>query len=164
MDMEYCAYSFLSEASSMCDYEIASDELASMLSLARHHILNIAQDDLRDLIELIYHANGSIRGKCAIQKEEVERLHKMYDTYFVDMKQFVIPDGCIGASHLHVLRSKSKAIIRIMTRIQQEGHVIEQSLLNFMNLLANTFFMMCLYENAHEGVEERVFVSRSYAC
>lgn len=162
MSMEFCAYSFLSEEGSMCDYEIATDELASMLAVASHYIKHIAQTDLAMLIELIYHANGSIRGTCAIQQQEVECLHHMYNTYFIKMEHFVVPTGCIGATYLHVLRARCKAIIRIMTKIQREGHKINQHLLDFMNLLANTFFMMCLYENKHEGYQEQIFISKSY--
>ena len=162
MGMECCAYSFLLEDSSMCDYEIATDELASMISLASHYVKHIKQQDMLRLIELIYHANGSIRGKCAIHQKEVDELHTIYDTYFVECKQFVLPHGCIGASHLHVLRARTKTIIRLMTKIKKEGRNIESSLWDFMNLLANTFFMMCLYENKEEHHEEVSFVSKSY--
>ncbi|MCB6567004.1 hypothetical protein LI169_18300, partial [Desulfovibrio desulfuricans] len=46
MSVEYCAYPFLKEESNLCDYEIATDRLASMLSVARHHIRHIPQEDL----------------------------------------------------------------------------------------------------------------------
>ena len=162
MGMECCAYSFLLEDSHMCDYEIATDELASLISVTRHYVKHIQQKDLCELIELVYHANGSIRGKCAIHQEEIQRLYAMYQTYFVEMKHFVIPDGCIGASYLHVLRSKTKAVIRYMTRIKKEAHPVPEDLWDFMNLLANTFFMMALYENKEEGHLEKEFISKSY--
>ena len=162
MGMECCAYSFLLEDSHMCDYEIATDELASFISLSRHFIKHINQDDLITLIELVYHANGSIRGKCAIHEEEVQRLHQLYERYHVDMKHFILPDGCVGASYLHVLRSKTKAVVRYMTLIKKENRDVPQTLWDFMNLLANTFFMMALYENKEEGFIEQEFVSKSY--
>lgn len=162
MGMECCAYSFLKEAGSMCDYEIATDRLASSIGAVRHFVKHIKQEDLQKLIELVYHANGSIRGNCAIGEKEFSYLHGLYEKYFVEMRQFVIPDGCIGAAQLHVLRADCKAIIRIMTRIQQEGHDVPEIIWDFMNLLSNTFFMMCLYENKHENFTERSFVSRSY--
>lgn len=162
MSIEYCAYPFLKEESCLCDYEIATDHLASMLSLARHHIRYIAQNDLLQLIEMIYHANGSIRGVCAINEQQLLALRSLYDTYFISMDRFVLPDGCIGASYLHVLRAETKAIIRVMHRIQREGKAVNAALFDFMNLLSNTFFMMCLYENAHDGFTEREFISRSY--
>lgn len=44
--MGYCAYSFLDEVSSQCDYEIATDRLASFLGLAMHYIKHIDKEDL----------------------------------------------------------------------------------------------------------------------
>lgn len=162
MSMECCAYSFLEETSYMCDYEIATDHLASSISLARHHIKHIKQQDLRMLIELVYHANGSIRGACAIKEEEFYRLHQIYEAYHIELHHFVLPDGCIGASWLHVLRADTKAAVRLMYRIKQEGHPVDKRLLDFMNLLSNTFFMMALYENREEQHAETMFISRSY--
>ncbi|MCC2832293.1 MAG: ATP:cob(I)alamin adenosyltransferase [Clostridium sp.] len=162
MSVEYCAYPFLKEESNLCDYEIATDRLASMLSVARHHIRHIPQEDLLQLMEMIYHANGSIRGNCAIRDIELQKLNILYARYSMHMDHFVLPDGCIGASYLHVLRAETKAVIRIMHRIQQEGKTVEAVLFDFMNLLSNTFFMLCLYENKHDGFLEREFISRSY--
>lgn len=90
------------------------------------------------------------------------RLHAMYEFYFVRIEHFVLPVGSLGTTYLHVLRAKTKAIIRILTKLQKEGHTINHHLLDFMNLLANTFFMMCLYENKAEGIAEQVFISKSY--
>ncbi|MGX8852774.1 ATP:cob(I)alamin adenosyltransferase [Amedibacillus sp. YH-ame10] len=162
MSMEFCAYSFLKEEDHRCDYEIASDQLASSLSIARHYVKHITQSDIVQLIELVYHANGSIRGKCAIQQLEVQQLKEIYERYYVEMKHFVLPDGCIGASYLHKIRADVKAVIRIMHQIEREGFSIESTLFDFMNLLSNTCFMMCLYENKYELHMEREFVSRSY--
>ncbi|MCR0225059.1 ATP:cob(I)alamin adenosyltransferase [[Clostridium] innocuum] len=133
-----------------------------MLSVARHHIRHIPQEDLLQLMEMIYHANGSIRGACAIGEAELKKLNTFYARYHIEMDRFVLPDGCIGASHLHVLRAEVKAVIRIMHQIQCEGKPVEAILFDFMNLLSNTFFMMCLYENAQDGIREREFISRSY--
>lgn len=164
MGMECCAYSYLMEEGHVCDYEIATDQLASSFSIAKHYVKHIAKEDMVCLIELIYHANGSIRGKCVIHEAEVAQVYDMYTRYYKEMRHFVLPDGCIGTSYLHKLRSDVKAIIRIMRCIEEEGHTISSTLYDFMNLLSNTCFMMCLYENACEGVAEQRFISRSYAC
>lgn len=162
MGMEYCAYSFLKEEGSMCDYEIATDRFASSFGVAAHYVKHIEPEELQTLIELVYHANGSIRGKCAITEKELSYVYSLYDKYAMDMHHFVVPDGCIGATYLHVLRADCKAIIRLMTKIKQEGHTVSDILWDFMNLLSNTLFMMCLYENKCENFIERPFMSRSY--
>lgn len=161
MSYEFCAYPFLEEDAFLCDYEIATDVLASQVSLARHDIHHIPSVILQEIIDLLYHANGSIRGKCAINQEEVVRLKEIYDQYETKITTFVLPDGCIGASQLHVLRAQCKAIIRLMVRIRKQQEVA-QTLFDFMNLLSNTFFMMSLYENKQEGYSPIPFISRSY--
>ena len=38
MQMKYCAYSYLDESSSLCDYEVATDKLASLTALCAHYV------------------------------------------------------------------------------------------------------------------------------
>lgn len=71
--MDYCAYSFLKEGSNQCDYEIMTDRLASLLGLSMHYIKHIDQEELLFLCETIYHANGSIRGKNAIDDKRFQK-------------------------------------------------------------------------------------------
>ena len=52
MRMEYCAYSFLSEDGSLCDYEIATDELASMTAVCAHHVKHIKRKDIQEAVVL----------------------------------------------------------------------------------------------------------------
>ena len=75
MDQRCCAYSFLKETSRQCDYEVASDELASLIAQAVHSVKH--QPELLKLCELVYHANGSIRGRLAIRDEDFEWLDQL---------------------------------------------------------------------------------------
>lgn len=162
MDSRCCAYSYLNEDSKMCDYEIATDQLASMIGVAKHFIKHVDPEELTHLIELVYHANGSVRGKMAITKEDFCWLETIYDKYNQSLKIFVLPDGCVGATYLHVLRSNSKMIVRLLVAIQKEGIEVDSLLYNFFNLLSNTFFQMALFENERDSVTEIEFVSKSY--
>ena len=159
--MGYCAYSFLDEVSSQCDYEIATDLLASLLGLAMHYIKHIDKEDLLFLCETIYHANGSIRGKNAIDEERFKKVEALYKKYEVLYKEFYLPVGCIGASYLHVLRSECKNIVRWIVKIQKEKEV-DKNIYELFNLLSNLFFVMALYENKNENTEELIFQSLSY--
>ncbi|MEG0402956.1 MAG: ATP:cob(I)alamin adenosyltransferase [Anaerorhabdus sp.] len=165
MDKRACAYSFLYESSSLCDYEIATDELASQTGLAMHYVKH---SDLSKLVELIYHANGSMRAKVAITDEDIRYLSRLYDEYVEmvgDLKYFVIPEGCLGACHLHCLRSKTKSIIRLIHKIDQEPNREKRQILHdFFNMLSNIFFYMALVENKNEQINEIKFVSKSYDC
>lgn len=164
-DFRACAYSFLYEESSLCDYEIATDELASQIGLAK---LSVKHSNLDKILEWVYHANGSMRAKMAIDKSDLLELNAIYDELLVKVgvfKSFVYPEGCSGACHLHCLRSKTKSIIRIMVKIdREENREKKQILHDFFNLLSNTFFLMALLENKCENVAENVFRSKSYDC
>lgn len=163
MNMDACAYTFLYEDGSCCDYEVATDMLASYLGITSHYVKHIDSKDLIKLIELVYHGNGSIRGRCAIEESDYIFLRSLYDKYHIEMKKFVLPFGTLGSSHLHYARSYTKAIIRIMNKVKKEKE-IEQILFDFFNLLSNTLFMMALYENSKENHDEREFISKSYGC
>lgn len=164
-DTRACAYSFLYELSSLCDYEIATDELASQIGLAMHYVKH---HDLSKLVELVYHANGSMRAKIAISEEDIQYLNQLYDDTLKQVgacKYFVLPQGSIGACHLHCLRSKTKSIIRLIHQIDQEENREKRYILHdFFNLLSNIFFLMALVENKNENVEEMQFISKSYEC
>lgn len=164
-DARACAYSYLYETSSLCDYEIATDLLASRIGLAMH---DVKHSDLKFLVELVYHANGSMRGKCAITEEDLKMCNDLYEDYLEKVgscKMFVLPCGCRGASVLHCLRSETKSIIRILAKIDCEpNRVKNKNIHQFFNLLSNLFFLMALYENKQENVKESEFVSKSYEC
>ncbi len=163
MNKQACAYTFLYENSSLCDYEVATDEFASLLGLADHYVKHF---DLHPLVELVYHANGSMRGKIAITQDEVDTLLEMQENLRNQLgpwKQFVLPEGSLGATHLHVLRSRAKSVVRIMHKIDTEPEREKIIILHdFWNLLSNILFLMALIENKLEGIPEQVFTSKSY--
>ena len=164
MQMKYCAYSYLDESSSLCDYEVATDKLASLTALCAHYVKVIDSDDLQLLTSMIYHANGSIRRNCAITQEDMQQLERLYEKYYVEMKCFVLPGGSLQACWLHTLRTETKVVIRCLNAVKQEGIPVNPILWDFMNFLSNIIFMMCLYENQQADTEEIVFESKSYAC
>ena len=165
MDQRCCAYSFLKETSRQCDYEIATDELASMIAMTVHRTKH--QPELMKICELVYHANGSIRGRLAVSQQDFDWLSDLYERLTEEngpCRHFVLPSGCEGACALHVLRSRCKAILRIAYAIDREEKKVPSLILDFFNCLSNVFFQMALKENRMEHVEEIPFVSRSYDC
>ncbi len=162
MDTRFIAYPFLEEDSMLCDYEIATDELASMIA----HVNSLSPHlQLERIVYMVYHANGSLRGKMALHEKDLHELTLRYQT-LIDkigpIDYFVVPGGCEVACALHVLRSKCKAIVRIMVKIRKEEHHYSKLLSDFFQLLSNLFFLMALDVNQMEGVEEMIFHSTSY--
>lgn len=160
---EACAYTFLYEESKICDYEVATDELASLIGLADHDVETF---DLRPYVEMVYHVNGSIRGKIAITEETIATLiatQKELTNELGSWKDFVLPMGSKGSAQLHLIRSRSKAIIRILQAIDRESNREPRMVVHeFFHNLSNLFFLMALLENKRVGVEEVIFRSNSY--
>lgn len=166
-DMRYLCYPFMRESASTVDFEIRTDSLTTRIgeALALTKEVAAVQRDLQLLQPVAYHLNGSVRGKLAVQKEDLIALSSMYDYYVNSTRDkignFVLPQGTQGACVLHVCRSEAKKSVRALHKVSLEREVPE-ILFDYANLLANVLFTMAVYVNQHHGVEEIPFVSKSY--
>ncbi|ANU23244.1 hypothetical protein [Planococcus donghaensis] len=166
-DMRYLCYPFMREKASTVDFEIRTDSLTTRIgeALAITKEVEAIQRDLQILQPKIYHLNGSVRGKLAIQEEDIIELSDMYDYYVNFTKDkignFVLPQGTHAATVLHVCRSEAKKSVRALHKVSLEQDVPE-ILFNYTHLLANVLFTMAVYVNQYYGVEEVPFVSKSY--
>jgi len=167
---ELC-YPFIYETSYLCDFEVATDELCShiggIIGLIPESSDDIA-NDLDQLQPLIYHLNGSIRGRLAINENDqqwlLERYHHYQNEVAGKIDGFVLPRGPAPSPQLHLARSAAKKAIRLMVRIDQEGIEVPELLHRFCNLLCNFFFVLAVVINHRAGFEEASFVSKSYGC
>ncbi len=166
-NMEYLSYPFLYEKKSIVDFELLTDEIASYLALA----ISFCEDELfrkelQKITELVYHLNPCIRKQSRLEGYELAWLFDRYNNYLYVTKQretiFVLPAGTKLASTLHVLRTKSKKLVRLLHHISTEGIEINDSIFDFSNVLANYFFVAAMYANKLEGVKEIPFTSRVY--
>ena len=177
---KYLAYSFLYDdaADLKCDFEILSDEISSMIGLLRS-LLDDADktadpelaEDLCKINELMYHINPSLRTKVMVSAEELEWLRlkvQVLQNAVEDTGKrsggltFFVPQGCTQAAYSHVIRSKCKTLVRLLSRYRQQGNAIDDILFDFVNLYSGYFFLLALWFNKTHGVEERPFVSRVY--
>lgn len=81
MHKDEVAYPFLPETSALCDWEIYTDMLYSQVAVAAECLEESAAEllqDLRTLQELIYHMNGSVRGRYAVVDADLAWLHSLY--------------------------------------------------------------------------------------
>ncbi|MBS4539036.1 hypothetical protein GOQ27_11225 [Clostridium sp. D2Q-11] len=165
---EIC-YPFMPEDSIFCDHEILCDGLSSYLALT----LSIAeerdyperlQQDLLWLCEMALHVNGSVRGKLAIFKEDLDKLYELYDYYKSEVKVsgFTLPTGSYLASQINIARYKSKEVVRLLNKINKNEKKIEDILFSFTNLMANLLYVMSCYVNKLDKKENKEFISKSY--
>ncbi|GAA0222681.1 ATP:cob(I)alamin adenosyltransferase [Metaclostridioides mangenotii] len=166
---KYLAYPFLYDESSdlRCDFEILTDEISSMIGLLRSMVSNEdLGEDLSKINEIMYHINPSLRTKVAVTEEELSWLAKKVSDIQEEVKdtftKFVLPQGCIQASYCHVIRSKCKSLIRLLSRYKQQGNDVEDILFDFVNLYSGYFFVLALKLNKEDGLEETEFTSRVY--
>ena len=79
------------------------------------------------------------------------------------IKQFVIPQGCLAAMHLHQVRNDAKLVYRTLFHVSKEEDVIVSPLIfQFTALLSNVAAVLALYANKLNNIEEIPFHTESY--
>ncbi|MEK9198721.1 hypothetical protein SFC08_08190 [Lysinibacillus halotolerans] len=169
-DSRYSCYPFMREKSCLVDFEIRTDSLTTKIGvvlplLQEEENCRVVLDDLHKLHPMAYHVNGSVRGKLSVTEEDLSWLSSRYDFYVEqvgeEIKQFLLPQGCLAATFLHICRSEAKKSYRALHKVSEEREVPE-ILFNYLGLLANVFFVMAVYTNKMHGIEEVPFISKSY--
>jgi cob(I)alamin adenosyltransferase len=166
---EVC-YPFIYEESLKCDYEIHTDgmcrQLGGILSLMPADLPELTAE-LEHLQPLIYHLNGSIRGKCALTEADLIWLRERYaahrDAVADCLSGFILPRGHAPVPELNAASSSAKVAIRLMVRMHaSEGVEIPEVLHRFCNVLCNYYFTLTLVINRARGEKEIPFESGSY--
>ena len=163
----YEAYPFLSDDSDdlRCDFELLTDEMASMTGLLR---AQVEAEDLRAelqwVCELIYHINPTLRTRMTVTEEEAVRLAAAAERLQAETSAhgFVLPQGCVPSCTAHLLRVKGKCLVRLLYRHMRQGHDVPDLLVDVCNLLSGYFFLLALKLNALEGTAEVPIISRNY--
>ena len=170
---EVC-YPLMYEKSLKCDFEILADDLcrqvgAILAVMPPEFPVLITQ--LEQLQPMIYHLNGSIRGKCAVSEGDVVWLRELYLGHRAATEEsvsgsaagFVLPRGAAPVPQLNAASSTAKRAIRLMVRLYDEEAVeIPEVLHRFANVVCNYLFVLTLVINRARGEVEVPFVSQSY--
>lgn len=164
----YEAYPFLSDSSDnlCCDFELLTDEMASMAGLLRAQMADKALNaELLWVCGLIYDINPTLRTRLTVTPEEVARLATAVERLQAETSAhgFVLPQGCETACTAHLLRVKGKCLVRLLYRHMQQGHAVPDLLVDACNLLSGYFFLLALKLNALTGVAEVTYTSRNYS-
>lgn len=166
---KYLAYPFLYDKSDdlRCDYEIFTDEISSTIGLLRAFIIDEnLKDELSKINELVYHMNASLRTFVSVTNDELKWLESRTLFYQDKTKgiidKFVLPQGGICGSYSHIIRTKCKALVRLLHRYKESGNDVDELLFDFANLLSGYFFILAIKLNKDEGIQETEFISRNY--
>ena len=165
----YEAYPFLADGIEdlRCDFEILTDKIASEIGLLASLC---SEEDLKVEIlkvdELVYHLNPTLRTKMTVTKEEILWLHERFSSHreatLHRCEKFVLPQGSKRGCIAHVIRTDCKQLVRMIYRHIHQGHTVEDSVLDFSNLLSNYFFVLSMLFNEIDEVDEVEFLSRNY--
>lgn len=166
---KYEAYPFLSDPSEdlRCDFEILTDETASLIGLLRSEIKDEAlREELLRICEITYHVNPTLRTFFSVSKEEMTWLVEAKERLEAETKEryqrFVLTQGSRSACITHVIRTKFKEIVRMVYRHVQAGNRVPEELIDICNILSNYFFFLAMKLNQMDGVEEVEYQSRNY--
>jgi len=177
---KYLAYCFLYDAADdlRCDFEILTDEISSMIGFLRSLLGDTdcvavpeLVTDLCKINELMYHINPSLRTKTLVTEEELEWLVQKTSALQKSLgaqpskdgaPTFYIPQGFTQAACSHVIRSKCKTLVRLLSRHHQQGNAVSEILFDFCNLYSGYFYFLALWFNKIHGIQECPFVSRAY--
>ncbi|WP_052663443.1 ATP:cob(I)alamin adenosyltransferase [[Mycoplasma] testudinis] len=164
-----CAYPFLYEDQKIVDYEIITDEIASFIGLLRSYVENSKlKRDLEWLCTLTWNLNGSVRGKCCINKATVTALNKKLKNYksklTCNFKNFILPVGSTSACVSEIIRNKFKHAVRTLFYVQKNNPGSKVNILIFdcLNILSNLFYLIGLYIRQLNKEEPKIFKSQSY--
>ena len=169
-DWRYSCYPFMREKSCLVDYEIRTDSLTTRIGdciavLQKNTTFEEICSILQKVQPLAYHANGSVRGRLAIEAEDIAWLDSVYDEFVArggeEVKHFVLPQGHEAATSLHICRSEAKKSYRALHFVSTEREVPE-ILFQFLGLLANVFFVLTIEANKLTNTAEVPFISKSY--
>ena len=166
---KYEAYPFLSDHGDdlRCDFEILTDETASLIGLLRADIEDeLLREELMKICEITYHINPSLRTFFSVTEEEMEWLEEATRWLSEETKgryqRFVLTQGSKSACQAHVIRTKFKEVVRMIYRHVHKGNRVPNALIDACNILSNYFFFLALKLNELEEVDEVEYISRNY--
>ena len=145
------------------------DELNSQLGLVRallNHKMDQVDRSLRQVQRDLFLLGGDLASDKAspntprIGKADVERLEQTIDTTFASLPKltrFILPNGGIVASQLHVARAVCRRAERGVVALSRSEEVNPETV-RYLNRLSTLLFDLARYVNREEGVAEEEWV------
>lgn len=156
----------VSKASIHIEVEGTVDELNSFLGMALDMTM---WDDMRkdidrmqeNVFRLGEHIIASANGRT-IKDEDVAWLEERVNVYRKEVGKitlFVVPGGSPQASSLHIARTVSRRLERLIVLYAHEKE-ISRIVMQYANRISSLLFMMALASNRRLNVEERIWPLR----
>ncbi len=119
--------------------------------------LRIIQDRLFVVgAEIASSLESGIKPKSSINENSVKELEKEIDELgksLPELKKFVLPNGCVSSSYLHLARSVARRAERSAASLSKSNKV-NPDILKYLNRLSSFFFAAALYMNKKNNIKE----------
>ena len=141
------------------------DELNSYIGVSMFYVRNdlvsrelgIMQNDLFIIGVELARMGTLARGDIVLKENAVARLEEAIASFGAktpELKKFVMPGGCEGAVHLQYARSLARKAERRIVSASKEAHA-SKAVHAYLNRLSSLLFVLALYLNSVNGMEER---------
>jgi cob(I)alamin adenosyltransferase len=97
-----------------------------------------------------------------IEARHVETLEKLIDELTAvvgPLENFILPGGSVGAAHLHLARTICRRAERDVITLSA-AEPVGAYVIQYLNRLSDTLFVMARYENYERGINEPLWDSR----
>ena len=91
-----------------------------------------------------------------VSEDRITNLEQAIDKFLEELeplKEFILPSGNIGGSHLHLARTVCRRVERKVVQLMEEED-IGQNILIYLNRLSDLLFVMARLQNKRSGFEE----------
>lgn len=141
------------------------DELNSFLGLARALVKDAGTRELLHAVQKKLFVLGADLAapkakKHSIAASDVEWLEKETDAIFEKLPAlhtFVIPDGSLGASTLHVARAVCRRAERSAVALAGKEKKVNPEVVRFLNRLSSLLFVLARLENKRSAAGEEAW-------
>jgi len=143
-----------------CEAYGTIDEAVSLLGLAK----NFCQPEVRDIVTSLQrelfvigaelatplerYPDLAAKGKT-VKPEMVQRLEDLIEDFEakVDMpREFIIPGACVSSAALDIARAVIRRAERRAVTLKQEGQLMNEKVLEYLNRLADLVFTLARYQ------------------
>ena len=141
------------------------DELNALISL----VLSAATSDEmeKDLLQIQHMifdcgtdlATPNNQAKLLIKVQDVTWLEDRIDFYTSQvpgLKAFILPGGCLAASHLHLARTVARRAEREIVALM-ESEAVNEHVLSYINRLSDYLFVTARFANFETGTKEHIY-------
>jgi len=141
------------------------DELNALIGMTLAVATTIElEKDLRQIQHTIFDCGIDLASPDDLAKSLVKEGHitwleeriDFYNSQVPQLKSFILPGGCLAASHLHLARTVARRAEREIVALM-ETETINSNVVSYVNRLSDYLFVAARLVNFEDGDEEHIY-------